>query len=142
MLTDGVNQYYDHVGGYGRTDGDGDSDPFGSDYSAYDRVDAGRLGTTDVGDAVDEVDDRMEATCTAMKDEGIILYTITFQVNNTSTQDLFRRCATSPLALLSNSPSKRGVGPRLQGYRRGNSAIFGSPSEAGLPSTASDNQPN
>lgn len=104
MLTDGVNQYYDHVGGYGRTDNDGDSDPFGSDYSAYDRVDAGRLGTTDVGDAVDEVDDRMEAACTAMKDEGIILYTITFQVNNPSTQDLFRRCATSPSHYF-NSPS-------------------------------------
>lgn len=86
MLTDGVNQYYDHVG----------SDSFGSDYSAYDRVDEGRLGTTNVGAAVDEVDDRMEATCTAMKDEGIILYTITFQVNNASTRDLFRRCATSP----------------------------------------------
>jgi len=95
MLTDGVNQYYDHD----------KSDSFGSDYSAYDRVDEGRLdGETTVGGAVDVVDDKMAATCQMMKDEDIILYTITFQVNNTSTQNLFRNCATSPSHYF-NSPT-------------------------------------
>jgi len=99
MLTDGVNQYFDYNG----------SDGFGSDYSAYDRVDAGRLGTTNVGQAVDEVDDRMEAACTSMKNEGIILYTITFRVNNSSTRQLFERCATSPSHYF-NSPDNAELG--------------------------------
>ena len=39
----------------------------------------------------------MTATCTAMKDEGVIIYTITFGGAPTPTaQSLFRDCATNP----------------------------------------------
>ena len=68
---------------------------FGSDYTAYGRVGWGRLGVTTQGAALDEVNDRMAALCTDIKAQGVILYTITFQLSNTRTQNLFRNCATS-----------------------------------------------
>jgi hypothetical protein len=42
--------------------------------------------------------------CTAMKAEGIVIYTITFQLTSSSTQNLYRSCATSE-AMYFNSPS-------------------------------------
>ena len=86
MLTDGVNQFYDHNGG----------GPDGSDYGGYGRVGWGRLGTTNPGDAEDEIDARMAATCAAMKAEGVIIFTITFQLSHGPTRDLYRTCASSP----------------------------------------------
>lgn len=101
ILTDGVNQVYDHDGG----------GPLGSDYTGFGRVGEGRVrqdgsGTplTDAGDAKDELDRRMLETCTTMKDEGIRIYTITFQVDNDDTRDLFRDCASS-VDHYFNSPS-------------------------------------
>lgn len=86
MLTDGNNEWYDHP----------PSGPDGSDYGAYGRLGWGRLGTTNHGAALTEVNTRMANTCQMMKDNGIILYTITFQQNNAATQELYRTCATSP----------------------------------------------
>ncbi len=82
MLTDGENQFYDHP----------PTGPQGSDYTAYGRRDEGRLTS---GDVTAELNDRMAATCQAMKDQGIILYTITFSLSDSTTQDLYRDCATS-----------------------------------------------
>ncbi len=43
-----------------------------------------------------ELDDRMANTCALMKAEGIIIWTLTFgSTPNSSTQDLYRNCATS-----------------------------------------------
>jgi hypothetical protein len=84
MLTDGVNQFYDH----------GSSGPDGSDYGGYGRLGWGVLGTTDGGDAQDEVDQRLADTCAAMKAEGVIIFTITFQLSDSGTRDLYRACAT------------------------------------------------
>lgn len=94
ILTDGTNQFFDYEGG----------GPDGSDYTAYGRKNWGRLGETSNSRVTREINDRMSDTCEAMKDEGIILYTITFQLNNTTSQDLFRECATST-AHYFNSPS-------------------------------------
>ncbi len=42
--------------------------------------------------------------CAAMKAQDIILYTITFQLSDTTTQDLYRSCATDADHYF-NSPS-------------------------------------
>lgn len=96
ILTDGVNQFYDH----------GSSGPDGSDYTAYGRRTWNRLGLNNPssGNSTNEINARMSTTCEAMKQEGIIIYTITFQLSNSSTQSLFRNCATSR-AHYFNSPS-------------------------------------
>ena len=96
ILTDGVNQFYDH----------GSSGPDGSDYTAYGRRHWNRLGlgSTSSGNSTNEINARMSTTCEAMKQEGIIIYTITFQLSNSSTQSLYRNCATSD-AHYFNSPS-------------------------------------
>ena len=85
MLTDGQNQFYDHNGG----------GPNGSDYTAYGRLNEFGFATLDAARA--ELDSRMTSICNAMKAHGIILYTITFgSAPNSSTQDLYRNCATEP----------------------------------------------
>jgi hypothetical protein len=67
----------------------------GADYTAYGRLSEGRLGTTSNSAVDDAIDDRMLDMCTAMKDEDIIIYTITFGSSpNATTQTLFRNCAS------------------------------------------------
>lgn len=113
LLTDGVNQWYDWPGHRWSRDGEdhysglpgsnqypGSYDNEfrnewpGADYTAYGRLNEGRLGTTNNNAVDDVIDDRMLEMCTAMKAEGIIMYTITFQENNSATQQLFRDCAS------------------------------------------------
>lgn len=96
VLTDGYNQLYsaahDHYHHYDFTD---------SDYTAYDRLSEGRLGTTtSFSTARQELNDRTTDVCDAMKAEGIVIYTITFAVANNSggnaIRDIFRDCASNP----------------------------------------------
>ena len=102
VLTDGENVYYDWPGGLpGRPLSGSYPD---TDYSAYGRLSEGRLGTTNSGAAVAEINKRMARLCTNMKNEDIVIYAITFQLNNKPTQDLFRACATDPSKYY-NSPS-------------------------------------
>jgi len=85
LLTDGDNQFYDHP----------PSGPSGSDFTAYGRLHD--FGFASLGAGRDEINQRMSRICRAMKDEGIILYTITFgSTPNTATQDLYRGCASNP----------------------------------------------
>jgi hypothetical protein len=56
------------------------------------------------GAATTEINNRMLAVCNSMKTEGIIIFAITFRLNNNATQDLYRNCATSP-AHYFDSPS-------------------------------------
>ncbi len=91
ILTDGQNQFFDW------TDHtpDGGNGPEGSDYTAYGRLN--EFGFATLGAARDELDQRMAETCQAMKDQGIIIYTITFGPSpDAQAQDLFRDCATTP----------------------------------------------
>lgn len=76
LMTDGVNGY------------------FQSDYSAYERLSEGNLGTTNKNAAKTELNDRLTEVCTNMKAAGIIIYTITFALNNGTTKDIYRTCAT------------------------------------------------
>lgn len=74
MLTDGENRFSS------------------TNYSAYGRPAENRFG---VYDQEAELDTRMATTCEAMKAEGIILYTITFALNDNDTKTLYENCATS-----------------------------------------------
>jgi hypothetical protein len=67
----------------------------GADYTAYGRLNEGRLGTTNNGTARTVINNRMAALCTAMKQQGIIIYTMTFGPSpSTATKDLYTACAT------------------------------------------------
>lgn len=69
-MTDGINTMHPHYSAYGRT----------SSHSV----------------SPNDLDEKMEDVCEAMKEEDIIVYTVTFEsgVDN-DTKDFFRRCATS-----------------------------------------------
>lgn len=88
LLTDGENNFYDHpnVG------------TNGSDYTAYLRLQQQGIGagidTQSEGTAA--INTQTAQTCTAMKAQGIIIYTITFQVGNNAIRDVYKNCATSP----------------------------------------------
>jgi Flp pilus assembly protein TadG len=96
LLTDGNNEWYDWPTGLPNNPD--------ADYSAYKRPSHGVLGTTSRSVGTTIVNNRMATVCNAMKAQGIIIYAITFQLNNTTTQALYRDCATSP-AHYFNSPS-------------------------------------
>ena len=96
LMTDGINQFFDSVS----------ADPYYSDYTAYGRLntvaDGGRpdINTNNQNTALARINTKLENVCTAMKAEGIIIYTITFQLggsgNENTARDLFRDCASKP----------------------------------------------
>lgn len=73
-------------------------------YSGYGYVSQSRLGTTNANAAYDELNTRTGILCQNIKQAGVLLYTITFQVNNQTISDLMRDCASDP-AKYFNSPS-------------------------------------
>ncbi len=83
-----------------------DANPrYNSQYTGYGYLSDGRLGTTtSTLAAIDTLNDRTAETCENIKAKNIILYTITFQVNDQNTINLFSNCATSPSHFF-NSPS-------------------------------------
>jgi Flp pilus assembly protein TadG len=78
ILTDGANTAYSFV-----------YDAFG--YPSDELLGSGINSASEVAD---EIDDRLATICTNIKAEDVIVYTITFEVSDTSTQDLFEDCAT------------------------------------------------
>jgi len=95
LLTDGKNEW---IRNYGRQPS--------YHYTAYTRYPADFPGAPSSSGTqrADELDRRLENTCTAMKAQGIILYTITFQVSSIQTEQLMERCASSTDHFF-NSPS-------------------------------------
>jgi Flp pilus assembly protein TadG len=66
-----------------------------SDYTGYGYLAAGRLGSDDDYLVAERaVDAKVSRICESIKDKGIRLYTILFQVDFESTQDIFRDCAS------------------------------------------------
>jgi hypothetical protein len=114
LLTDGNNEWYDYPGIEWTTEGQkhytgipgankypgsyGFSNTWpGADYTAYGRLNEGRLGTTNKTTANAILDDRMLDMCQTMKGQDIIIYTLTFGGSpNAATQQLYRDCATEP----------------------------------------------
>jgi Flp pilus assembly protein TadG len=74
----------------------GTNPKYSSQYGGYGYASEGRLGTTNLGSIGDELDDRLATVCENIKNTGVIVYTITFQLNDLDTQDLFRACASDP----------------------------------------------
>ncbi|MFT6660718.1 MAG: Flp pilus assembly protein TadG [Maricaulis maris] len=81
-----------------------------SDYEAYGFVADGRLGRRSSSSNVlsNELDDRTEAACAYARSLGIRVYTITFQVNSSSTRSLMQDCASNP-SLYFDSPSSEAL---------------------------------
>lgn len=84
LMTDGENGYYRLWGS-----------SFDSDFSAYRRVDDGVLGTTSRNTAKGIINDRLEKVCDEMAASGIIIYTVTFQLNDATTLGIYERCAAN-----------------------------------------------
>jgi hypothetical protein len=76
-----------------------------ADYTGYGRLSEGRLGTTNNGTANTALNTRMLELCTFIKNSGVTIYTVTFALTNTATQDLFRSCASAPENYF-NSPTR------------------------------------
>jgi Flp pilus assembly protein TadG len=76
VLTDGKNNHshYDY-----------------SVYSAYGMPSKGHLGYGWLGN---ELNDKLKKICTNVKSQDILIYSITFQLNDSNTQKLMRDCAT------------------------------------------------
>jgi len=87
---------------------DGQNTMSGSVRSAYGYLPEGNLDTTDSSDAVEELDDRLETVCNALKAQGVIVYTILFQEDEDSVVTLMRECATNPDYFF-NSPSEEAL---------------------------------
>ena len=75
-----------------------------SDYTGYGYLAQGRLGTTNASTAENKLDQKTSTICSNVKAAGIRVYTVTFQLNNTATQNMMRACATEP-SLYYDSPS-------------------------------------
>ncbi len=100
------------------------SSSFGQ-YSGYGKLPEGKLGTTNKFVAQNELDNRLTDVCTKIKAEGILVYTIVFQLFSTSIQNLMRNCATDS-GKFYNSPSGadlesafRAIGAELSNLRIG-----------------------
>ncbi|MCG8544177.1 MAG: pilus assembly protein TadG-related protein [Alphaproteobacteria bacterium] len=77
---------------------DGRNNIVSNHYSAYGMRQWAWLGVTSGGDIEDEINDRMLETCTMMKDKGVIIYTITFDTEGSSSaavRQTYEDCATS-----------------------------------------------
>jgi Flp pilus assembly protein TadG len=95
LMTDGVNGYYTvGSGDYTGTLPSGQS-AYISDYAAYRRVDNGELGTTNKNTAKNRMNDRLEEICDEMAALGIIIYTVTFQLSDSTTLGIYERCAAN-----------------------------------------------
>lgn len=73
---------------------DGENFFSNSSFGAYGYLSQGRLGTTNSNTAENRLDTRTAEVCDAIKAEGILIYTITFQVSSNSARNLMRDCAT------------------------------------------------
>jgi len=81
-----------------------------SQYTGYGFLRSGRLGiaSSSRNQAREALNGRTTAACEYAKSLGIRVYTITFQVNSSSTQNMMEACATSP-SLYFNSPSNQAL---------------------------------
>lgn len=64
-------------------------------YTAYEYLSDGNLGTTNSSTAVTKLNDKLLAVCSAMKNNGIYVYTIVLGNPGTSTKNKMKSCATA-----------------------------------------------
>ncbi len=104
---------------------DGENVMSSSVYSAYGYLSERRLGTRNAGTAIRRLNNRTTAVCNNIKAEGIVIYTITFQVSSNTVRNLMRGCASEPDNYF-DSPSAgelqaafRAIGQELSNLRIG-----------------------
>lgn len=103
ILTDGENTFHDLAYTVdkktGKVTSPGDTTT-PSDYTAYGRLNAPApvgLAKTKVADGATVLNARMTSVCTAMKQEGILIYTIIYASNpSPALKTLYQGCATTP----------------------------------------------
>ena len=82
LMTDGENTMYGNAdGAYG--------------YTAQNHTGMASAPYTD-GKAADRLDEKLAAICSAMKDKGIVVYTVVFDLNSSSVGTMMRQCASAP----------------------------------------------
>lgn len=86
LLTDGVNEVYDY----------NTKDTLSSDYTAYGRLSDGHMGSTNETQATANINTKMATLCQSLKQDGIIIYTITYDLTNATTKQLYKTCASKP----------------------------------------------
>ncbi|MEX6634066.1 pilus assembly protein TadG-related protein [Hyphococcus lacteus] len=71
---------------------------WGSDLTAYGFERESRMGANmdDANDMEDEFDNKLLRVCYRMRQEGYLVYTIMFGLNSSTTEKVFRACATKP----------------------------------------------
>lgn len=85
LLTDGEN--YVHQGGNGHNE---------SNYNAFGFAKKGHLGSKSGSEAHAQLNAKTVAVCSAIKVQGIRVYTIGFQVYDSTTINMLKSCATEP----------------------------------------------
>jgi len=75
-----------------------------SSYNAFGYAAEGHLGKANGSKAYEELNDKTQTVCDNIKAKGILVYTIGFQVSNSTTQNLLKNCASEP-DMYFNSPS-------------------------------------
>lgn len=75
---------------------DGENTISNSAHGSYWYLSDNKLGTTNSGAAVTQLNTRLSNVCTAMKNNNIIIYTIMFGSTTVTNQNLLRNCATQP----------------------------------------------
>lgn len=73
-------------------------------YNAFGFAASGHLGSSSGYYAENELNDKTATVCNNIKAKGIMIYTIGFRINDSTTQNLLRNCATKP-DMYYNSPS-------------------------------------
>jgi hypothetical protein len=86
LLTDGENQFYDWPGDPNGSNGG----PRGSDMTAY-----GREDDFYAAFGGGNLDERLKRMCATMRDEGVAIYTITFQTSS-NIKKIYEDCAGEP----------------------------------------------
>ncbi len=73
---------------------DGDHTMDNSNHTAYWYLSDGKLGTTSQSTAEGRLDSRLSQVCTSMKNNNILVYTISFGSVSSSSQTMLRNCAS------------------------------------------------
>lgn len=86
IMTDGQNTMYNTAdGAYGYTSN-----------NHVGMTHAGPYDSSDDGIAADKLDDKLSQICSNMKAQGITVYTVLFDVDDTDTETMMQNCATQP----------------------------------------------
>jgi hypothetical protein len=107
LLTDGEN-FVD--GGNGNHNG--------SSYNAFGYAQEGHLGSTSGSNAESTLNTKLGTVCSGVKAQNILIFTIGFQITDTTTQNLLKNCATKP-DMYYNSPSNSQLSSIFQDIAQG-----------------------